>query len=156
MLRQMQESMLCQVLHLRFTKPGIHKRLLIGSNDVCILMLCKFPPFVRPNVISKAPTEGLSFRQFHVFLSVCRFTRWRMWLSRRPTPRDRATGFWRNPSTASNTPPGSSSPPPTRSACDYTRFVRPRGGHRMTILSMMMKSDVPHTFQNSILLTMER
>ena len=48
--------------HNRYTKYLVFW---LAKMTLCIMRLCNFPPFLRPNIISNDPTNGLSIHQFH-------------------------------------------------------------------------------------------
>jgi len=68
------ESMLCRTLRTycarsqQYTKDSIFR---LAQMTLCVITLDKFPPFVRPNVISDGPTNGFSIHQFFLMGQVC-------------------------------------------------------------------------------------
>jgi len=64
---------LLNVKHCKCGQPAINKTfcLLIGPNDIIVMMLRKFPPFVRHNAISNGPTNGLSINYCMPSLTWC-------------------------------------------------------------------------------------
>ena len=50
------------VKHCMCAWPAIHRKFFfwLAQMTLCVMTLCNFPPFIRPNVISGGPTNGLS------------------------------------------------------------------------------------------------
>jgi len=64
MLRQMRETTLSQSIHVHITSDKQNIVHLLAKMTLCIMMLCNFPHFFGPHVISYGPTKQLSIRQF--------------------------------------------------------------------------------------------